>query len=66
MADTESVSHGDLIVCACGSKEYCARDVIERRQGDIQAILRRYGVPLIGDDERAALVSRPAAPAGSS
>ena len=29
MADTESVSHGDLIVCACGSKEYCARDVIE-------------------------------------
>src|ERR1700730_9275679 len=29
MADTESVSHGDLVVCACGSKEYCARDVIE-------------------------------------
>jgi len=29
MADTESVSHGDLIVCACGNNEYSARDVIE-------------------------------------
>ena len=29
MADTQSVSHDDLVVCACGEQEYKARDAIE-------------------------------------
>jgi hypothetical protein len=29
MADTESVSQDDLIVCACGNQEFTARDVID-------------------------------------
>jgi hypothetical protein len=29
MPDTESVSHDDLIVCACGNQEYTPRDAIE-------------------------------------
>ena len=29
MASTESVSHDDLIVCACGDREYKARDAID-------------------------------------
>ncbi len=29
MADTQSVSHDDLVVCACGGKEYKARDAID-------------------------------------
>jgi len=29
MPSTESVSHGDLIVCACGNHEYKARDAIQ-------------------------------------
>ena len=29
MPDTESVSHDDLIVCACGDQEYTARDAID-------------------------------------
>ncbi|HUE50077.1 MAG TPA: hypothetical protein VMQ39_03330, partial [Candidatus Dormibacteraeota bacterium] len=27
--ETESVSHDDLIVCACGDQEYTARDAID-------------------------------------
>ena len=29
MPSTESVSHRDLIVCACGDQEYTARDAID-------------------------------------
>jgi hypothetical protein len=29
MADTQSVSHDDVVVCVCGSKDYKARDAIE-------------------------------------
>lgn len=29
MASTESVSHDDLVVCACGDREYKARDAID-------------------------------------
>jgi hypothetical protein len=29
MPDTESVSHQDLVVCACGQQEYTARDTID-------------------------------------
>ncbi len=29
MANTESVSHDDLVVCACGGQEFTARDAIE-------------------------------------
>ena len=38
MADTQSVSHGDLVVCACGEQEYKARDAIEAAlfRGELQ------------------------------
>lgn len=44
MADTESVSHGDLIVCASGDREYCARDVIEAAffRGEAEAVWMEF------------------------
>jgi len=47
MATTGSVSHSDLVVCACGESEYTARDAMEAAlfRGDLasswQAFLRR-------------------------
>ena len=38
MANTESVSHGDLVLCACGDQEYTARDAMEAAlfRGDLE------------------------------
>jgi hypothetical protein len=38
MADTQSVSHDDVVVCVCGGKEYKARDAIDAAlfRGEVQ------------------------------
>src|ERR1700730_11129644 len=44
MADTQSVSHDDLVVCACGGKEYKARDAIDAAlfRGQLQAAWKEF------------------------
>ena len=44
MADTQSVSHDDLVVCACGGKEYKARDAIDAAlfRGQLQAAWKQF------------------------
>jgi hypothetical protein len=44
MANTESVSHDDLVVCACGGQDYTARDAIEAAlfRGDLGAVWERF------------------------
>lgn len=56
MANTESVSHDDLVVCACGGQEFTARDAIEaalfRGQLDDlwQPFLRRFAAEKLADE----------------
>jgi len=44
MPSTESVSHYDLIVCACGDQEYTARDAIEAAifRGELDATWKKF------------------------
>lgn len=44
MAETQSVSHGGLVVCVCGGKEYKARDAVDAAlfRGDIQVPWREF------------------------
>jgi hypothetical protein len=44
MADTESVSHDDLVVCTCGGQEYKARDAIDAAlfRGQIHAAWKEF------------------------
>ena len=44
MPRTESVSHGDLIVCMCGSQEYTSRDAIEAAlfRGELNAKWKEF------------------------
>jgi hypothetical protein len=44
MPNTESVSHYDLIVCACANQEYSARDAIEAAifRGDLDAKWKKF------------------------
>jgi hypothetical protein len=44
MANTESVSHDDLVVCACSGQDYTARDAIEAAlfRGDLAAVWERF------------------------
>ena len=44
MASTESVSHEDLIVCACGDREYKARDAIDAAffRGDLASTWKAF------------------------
>ena len=44
MASTESVSHDDLVVCACGEREYKARDAIDAAffRGDLGPIWKAF------------------------
>jgi hypothetical protein len=56
MANIESVSHDDLVVCACGGQEFVARDAIEaalfRGQLDVlwQAFLQRVAAEKQADE----------------
>src|SRR4051794_17765145 len=56
MAETESVSHDDLVVCACGSQEYTTRDAIHAAfyRGDLgslwQSFLHRNVAEKVADD----------------
>src|SRR5260370_25972357 len=44
MADAQSVSHDDLVVCACGRKEYKARDALDAAlfRGQVQAAWKEF------------------------
>jgi hypothetical protein len=44
MPSTESVSHEDLILCACGGREYNTRDVIDAGlwRGDVDDLWQRF------------------------
>jgi hypothetical protein len=44
MANTESLSHDDLIVCACGGQEFTARDAIEAAlfRGELHGLWRLF------------------------
>src|SRR4029434_548003 len=44
MPSTESVSHYDLIVCACESQEYTARDAIEAAifRGELEGKWKKF------------------------
>jgi hypothetical protein len=44
MANTESVSHHDLIVCACGGREYSVRDAIEAAlyRGELEPLWKKF------------------------
>src|SRR6266487_3764833 len=44
MADTESVSHDDLVVCTCGSQEYTQRDAIDAAifRGELDAEWKEF------------------------
>jgi hypothetical protein len=44
MANTESLSHDDLIVCACGGQDFTARDAIEAAlfRGDLHGLWRQF------------------------
>lgn len=57
MPNTESVSHGDLVVCAAGQQEYTARDAIEAGlfRGDLnqpwKLFLRRVAAQARADEQ---------------
>jgi hypothetical protein len=44
MANTESVSHDDLVVCACGGQDYTARDAIQAAlyRGELDPLWREF------------------------
>src|SRR3954454_68687 len=44
MPSTESVSHHDLVLCACGEREYKTRDIIDAAlwRGDLKPSLDRF------------------------
>ena len=44
MPSTESVSHEDLVICACGDREYKARDAVDSAlwRGDLDAAWKRF------------------------
>ena len=44
MPSTESVSHQDLILCACGEREYKTRDIVDAAlwRGDLEAAWDRF------------------------
>jgi hypothetical protein len=51
MPSTDSVSHADLIVCACGDREYNIRDVTDAAlwRGDLAPIWNTFAIGLVAE-----------------
>src|ERR1700719_1078157 len=51
MPSTDSVSHADLIVCACGDREYNIRDATDAAlwRGDLAPIWNRFAIGLVAE-----------------